>query len=111
MNNSAEKNNSEVFPGNKTGEIHCRKSLISPSNKKKKKKKNTTHQKTKQKLNKNLQSQKICSVFEAGDWEVCFQLQAEETSVNKDQAKKGLDRSLKIWEHMQTEIWFTLDII
>ena len=38
MNNSAEKNNSEVFPGNKTGEIHCRKSLISPSNKKKRKK-------------------------------------------------------------------------
>ena len=110
MNNSAEKNNSEVFPGNKTGEIHCRKSLISPSNKKKKEK-NTTHQKPKQKLNKNLQSQKICSVFEAGDWEVCFQLQAEETSVNKDQVKKGLDRSLKIWEHMQREIWFTLDII
>ena len=47
------------------------------------------------------------SAFEAGDWEVCFQLQAEETSVNKDQAKKGLDRSLKIWEHMQTEIWST----
>ena len=65
MDNSAEKNNSEVFLGNKTGEIHCRKSLISPSNKKKRKK--TTHQKTKQKLNKNLQSQKICSVFEAGD--------------------------------------------
>ena len=43
MDNSAEKNNSEVFLGNKTGEIHCRKSLISPSNKKKKKK-NTTHQ-------------------------------------------------------------------
>ena len=39
MNNSAEKNNSEVFPGNKTGEIHCCKSLISPSNKKKKRKK------------------------------------------------------------------------
>ena len=58
MNNSAEKNNSEVFPGNKTVEIHCRKSLISPSNKKKKKEKNTTHQKTKQKLNKNLQSKK-----------------------------------------------------
>ena len=110
MNNSAEKNNSEVFPGNKTGEIHCRKSLISPSNKKKKKK-NTTHQKTKQKLNKNLQSQKICSVFEAGDWEVCFQLQAEETFVNKDQVKKGLDHSQKIWENIQTEIWFTLDII
>ena len=45
------------------------------------------------------------SAFEVGDWEVCFQLQAEETSVNKDQAKKGLDCSLKIWEHMQTEIW------
>ena len=43
MDNSAEKNNSEVFLGNKTGEIHCRKSLISSSNKKKKKK-NTTHQ-------------------------------------------------------------------
>ena len=57
MNNSAEKNNSEVFPGNKTGEIHCRKSLISPSTKKNKEK-NTTHQKTKQKLNKNLQSKK-----------------------------------------------------
>ena len=51
------------------------------------------------------------SVFEAGDWEVCFQLQAEESSVNKDQAKKGLDRSLKIWEHMQTEIWCRQDII
>ena len=30
MNNSAEENNPEVFPGNKTGGIHCRKSLISP---------------------------------------------------------------------------------
>ena len=50
MNNSAEKNNSEVFPGNKTGEIHCRKSLISPSNKKKKgKKHNTSKNKTKTK--------------------------------------------------------------
>ena len=50
MNNSAEKNNSEVFPGNKTGEIHCRKSLISPSNKKKKEKKhNTSKNKTKTK--------------------------------------------------------------
>ena len=39
------------------------------------------------------------SAFEAGDWEVCFQLQAEETFVNKDQANKDLDRSLKIWEH------------
>ena len=29
MNNSAEENNPEVFPGNKTGGIHCRKSLIS----------------------------------------------------------------------------------
>ena len=48
MNNSAEKDNPEVFPENKTGGIHCYKSLISPSNKKKKK--NTTHQKTKQKL-------------------------------------------------------------
>ena len=47
MNNSAEKNNPKVFPGNKTGGIHCWKSLISPSNKKRK---NTTHQKTKQKL-------------------------------------------------------------
>ena len=36
------------------------------------------------------------SAFEAGDREVCFQLQAEETSFNKDQMKKGLDRSLKI---------------
>ena len=106
MNNSAEKKNPEVFPENKIGGSHWRKSLISLNNQP-----NTTHQKTKQKLNKNLQSQKICSVFEAGDWEVCFQLQAEETSVNKDQVKKGLDRSLKIWEHMQMEIWFTLDII
>ena len=48
MDNSAEKNNSEVFLGNKTGEIHCRKSLISPSNKKKRKK--TQHIK---KQNKN----------------------------------------------------------
>ena len=47
MDNSAEKNNSEVFLGNKTGEIHCRKSLISPSNKKKRKK--TQHIKTKTK--------------------------------------------------------------
>ena len=59
MNNSAEKNNSEVFPGNKTGEIHCRKSLISPSNKKKKEKKHNTSKtktKTKQKpaITKNL---------------------------------------------------------
>ena len=59
MNNSAEKNNSEVFPGNKTGEIHCRKSLISPSNKKEKEKKHNTSKnktKTKQKpaITKNL---------------------------------------------------------
>ena len=59
MNNSAEKNNSEVFLGNKTGEIHCRKSLISPSNKKKKGKKHNTSKnktKTKQKpaITKNL---------------------------------------------------------
>ena len=40
------------------------------------------------------------SAFEAGDWEVCFQLQAEETFVNKDQGNKDLDRSLKIWAHM-----------
>ena len=39
------------------------------------------------------------SAFEAGDWEVCFQRQAEETSLNKDQANKDLDRSLKIWEN------------
>ena len=64
-----------------------------------------------EKQNKNMQSQKMRSAFEAGDWEVCFQLQVEETSVNKDQAKKRLDRSLKIWEHMQTEIWCTQDII
>ena len=94
MNTSAEENNPEVFPGNKTGGIHCRKQ-----------KKKTTHPKAKQ--NQNLQSQKMHSAFEAGDWEVCFQLQAEESYVNKDQAKKGLDRSLKIWEHMQTEIWCT----
>ena len=66
MNNSAESNNPEVFPGNRTGGIHCRKSLISPSNKKRKKH-NTTKNKTKQKLNKNLQSQKMHSAFEAGD--------------------------------------------
>ena len=93
MNNSAERNNPEVFPGNRTGGIHCRKSLISPSNKNRKKQYN-------KKQNKNLQSQKMHSAFEAGDWEVCFQLQAEETFVNKDQANKDLDRSLKIWEHM-----------
>ena len=45
------------------------------------------------------------SAFETGDWEVCLQFQAEETSVSKDHTKKGLDRRLKIWEHMQTEIW------
>ena len=56
MNNSAEENNPEVFPGNKTGGIHCRKSLISPkkqTNKQTNKKKpqhNTTQNKTKQKL-------------------------------------------------------------
>ena len=53
MNNSAEENNPEVFPGNKTGGIHCRKSLISPkkqTNKKKKPQHNTTQNKTKQKL-------------------------------------------------------------
>ena len=64
MNNSAERNNPEVFPGNRTGGIHCRKSLISSSNKKRK---NTIQQKTKQKINKNLQSQKMHSAFEAGD--------------------------------------------
>ena len=65
MNNSAEENNPEVFPGNKTGGIHCRKSLISPKNKQTNKKNhNITQLKTKQ--NKNLQSQKIRSSFEAG---------------------------------------------
>ena len=43
MNNSAEENNPEVFPGNKTGGIHCRKSLISPKKQTNKQtKKNTT---------------------------------------------------------------------
>ena len=67
MNNSAEENNPEVFPGNKTGGIHCRKSLISPkkqTNKQTKKNHNITQLKTKQ--NKNLQSQKIRSSFGAG---------------------------------------------
>ena len=53
MNNSAEENNPEVFPGNKTGGIHCRKSLISPkkqTNKQTKPQHNTTQNKTKQKL-------------------------------------------------------------
>ena len=77
MNNSAGGSNPEDFPGNKSGGIYCRKSFISPSNKKRKK------HITKQKQNIDLQSQEMCSVFEAGDWEVCFQLQAEETSVNK----------------------------
>ena len=59
MNTSVEKNNPEVFPGNKTGGIHSHKSLISPSNQKKKQKKhNTAQNKTKQEQNKNLQSQK-----------------------------------------------------
>ena len=40
MNTSAENNNLEVFPGNKTGGIHSRKSLNSPNNEKKEK--NTT---------------------------------------------------------------------
>ena len=105
MNNSAEKNNPKVIPGNKTCGIHCCKSLISPSNKKRKKIQHIRKQ------NKNLLSQKMHSLFKAADWEVCFQLQAEETSVIKDQAKKGLDPSLKIWDHMQTEIWCTQDII
>ena len=65
MNNFAEKKNAEVFPENKTGRCHCCKSLISLSNQQ-----NSTHQKTKQKQNKNLQSQKVCSVFQARDWEV-----------------------------------------
>ena len=66
MNNSAEENNPEVFPGNKTGGIHCRKSLILPKKQtnKQTKKHNITQLKTKQ--NKNLQSQKIRSSFEAG---------------------------------------------
>ena len=51
MNNSAERNNPEVFPGNRTGGIHCRKSLISSSNKKRKKH-NTTKNKKKPKKNK-----------------------------------------------------------
>ena len=55
MNNSAERNNPEVFPGNRTGGIHCRKSLISSSNKKRKKH-NTTKNKTK---NKNKQKPAI----------------------------------------------------
>ena len=44
MNNSAEENNPEVFPGNKTGGIHCRKSLIftQKTNKQTNKQKNTT---------------------------------------------------------------------
>ena len=89
MNTSAENNNLEVFPGNKTGGIHSRKSLISPNNEKK--------EKTQHKTKKNLQSQKMRSAFETGDWEVCLKFQAEETSVNKDHTKKGLDRRLKIW--------------
>ena len=66
MNNSAEENNPEVFPGNKTGGIHCRKSLIlsKKQTNKQTKKHNITQLKTKQ--NKNLQSQKIRSSFEAG---------------------------------------------
>ena len=43
MNNSAEKKNPEVFPENKIGGSHWRKSLISLNNQP-----NTTHQKTKQ---------------------------------------------------------------
>ena len=54
MNNSAEKKNPEVFPENKIGGSHCRKSLISLNDQP-----NTTHQITKQ--NKNLQSQKMRS--------------------------------------------------
>ena len=54
MNNSAEKKNPEVFPENKIGGSHWRKSLISLNNQP-----NTTHQKTKQ--NKNLQSQNMRS--------------------------------------------------
>ena len=62
MNNSAERNNPEVFPGNRTGGIHCRKSLISSSNKKRKKHnttKNKTQQKTKQNKTKNKQKPAI----------------------------------------------------
>ena len=66
MNNSAEKDNPEVFPENKTGGIHCYKSLISPSNKKKKKIQHIRKQ------NKNLLSQKMRALFEAADWGVCF---------------------------------------
>ena len=51
MNNSAERNNPEVFPGNRTGGIYCRKSLISSSNKKRKKH-NTTKKQNKTKKNK-----------------------------------------------------------
>ena len=46
MNTSAENNNLEVFPGNKTGGIHSRKSLNSPNNEKKGKKHNIKQKKT-----------------------------------------------------------------
>ena len=88
MNNSAEENNPEVFPGNKTGGIHCRKSLILPKKQtnKQTKKHNITQLKTKQ--NKNLQSQKIRSSFEAGGSGVCFQLQTEESFKQRSRVER-----------------------
>ena len=43
--------------------------------------------------------------FEAGDWEVCFQLLVEENSGKTTESglakrKKGLDRSVQIWERL-----------
>ena len=79
MNNSAERNNPEVYPGNRTGGIHCRKSLISPSNKKRKKH-NTTKNKTK------LNQTKTCN------HKKCIQRSKQETErfVSNGKQKKPL---------------------
>ena len=72
------------------------------------------------KTNANLDHKKCVLRLEAGDWEVCFQLLAEENSVNikqlwvkkwctkgknrisLGQESKGLDCSIKIWERLWT---------
>ena len=82
MNNSTEENNPEVFPGNKTGGIHCRKSLISP--------KKQTNKQTNKQENFHRSKQEA-----EGFVSNCKQKKA----LNKDHAKKGLDRGPKLWKH------------
>ena len=79
------------------------------------------------KTNANLDHKKCVLRLEAGDWEVCFQLLAEENSVNikqlwvkndvrREKIESSLARRAKVWivaskfenvcEQMHLEIWY-----